>query len=80
MPVLVIAPEAAVGGPLALIRDGDRIAIDIPAGKLNVLLSDSELTERRRAWKSRKPRVDYGVLGRYARMASSASQGAVLKL
>jgi len=75
-----IAPEAAVGGPLALIRDGDRIAIDIPAGKLNVLLSDSELTKRHKAWKPRHPRVDYGVLGRYARMASSASQGAVLKL
>jgi len=75
-----IAPEAAVGGPLALVRNGDRIAIDIPAGKLNVHLSDSELTKRRRAWKPRKPRVDYGVLGRYARMASSASQGAVLKL
>jgi dihydroxy-acid dehydratase len=75
-----IAPEAAVGGPIALIRDGDRIAIDIPAGKLDVRLSDSELAERRRAWKSHKPRVDYGVLGRYAHMASSASQGAVLKL
>jgi len=75
-----IAPEAAVGGPIALIHDGDRIAIDIPAGKLNVHLSDSELAKRRRAWKSRKPRVDYGVLGRYAHMASSASQGAVLKL
>jgi dihydroxy-acid dehydratase len=75
-----IAPEAAVGGPLALVRDGDRIAIDIPAGKLDVLLSADELAKRRQTWKSRKPRVDYGVLGRYARMASSASQGAVLKL
>jgi len=74
-----IAPEAAVGGPIALIRDGDRIAIDIPAGKLNVHLSDSELTKRRRAWKSRKPRVDYGILGRYARMAASASKGAILE-
>ncbi|MDO9548553.1 MAG: dihydroxy-acid dehydratase [Candidatus Marinimicrobia bacterium] len=75
-----IAPEAADGGPIALLRDGDRIAIDIPAGKLNVLVSEEELAQRRKTWKTRKPRVDYGVLGRYAKMASSASKGAVLKL
>jgi len=75
-----IAPEAADGGPIALLRDGDRIAIDIPAGKLNIMVSEEELAQRRKTWKPRKPRVDYGVLGRYAKMASSASKGAVLKL
>lgn len=75
-----IAPEAADGGPIALLRDGDRIAIDISGGKLEVLLSEDELKNRSKEWKPRKPRVDYGVLGRYAKMASSASQGAVLKL
>jgi len=75
-----IAPEAADGGPIALLQDGDRIAIDIPAGKLNVLVSEQELMDRKKSWKPRKPRVNYGVLGRYAKMASSASKGAVLKI
>jgi len=75
-----IAPEAADGGPIALLRNGDRIVIDIPAGKLNVLVSEQKLMDRKKSWKPRKPRVDYGVLGRYAKMASSASKGAVLKI
>jgi len=75
-----IAPEAADGGPIALIQNGDRIAIDIPAGKINVLLSDDELAAKKSGWKAPKPRVDYGVLGRYAKMASSASNGAILKI
>jgi len=75
-----IAPEAADGGPIALIREGDRIAIDIPAGKLEVLLPTAEMEERRNEWKSPEPRVDFGVLGRYAKTASSASKGAVLEL
>jgi len=75
-----IAPEAAEGGPIALIQNGDRIAIDIPAGKLNVRVTEQKLADRKKSWKPRKPRVDYGVLGRYAKMASSASNGAILKI
>lgn len=74
-----IAPEAAAGGPIALLQNGDRIRIDIPAGKIEVLLSNRELAERKKNWSAPRPRVDYGVLGRYAKMASSASNGAVLK-
>jgi len=74
-----IAPEAAAGGPIALLQNGDRIRIDIPAGKIEVLLSNRELAERKKTWRAPRPRVDYGVLGRYAKMASSASNGAVLK-
>ncbi|MBN2601749.1 MAG: dihydroxy-acid dehydratase [Candidatus Marinimicrobia bacterium] len=75
-----IAPEAADGGPVALIQDGDRIVIDIPAGKLNVLIGDDEMAARKLNWEAPKPRVDYGVLGRYAKMAASASRGAILEL
>jgi len=75
-----IAPEAADGGPIGLLREGDRIAIDIPNGKLEVLLCEVELQKRRSEWKPRPPRVNYGALGRYAKMASSASKGAVLEL
>ncbi|MGC9364629.1 MAG: dihydroxy-acid dehydratase [Fidelibacterota bacterium] len=74
-----IAPEAAAGGPIALLRNSDRIAIDIPAGKLDVLVDAAELADRRRRWQAPEPRVKTGVLGRYARMAASASKGAVLK-
>lgn len=74
-----IAPEAAVGGPIALLRNGDRIAIDIPAGKLDVLVDAAELAERRSRWQAPEPRVKSGVLGRYARLAASASKGAVLE-
>ncbi|HCL00265.1 MAG TPA: dihydroxy-acid dehydratase [Candidatus Marinimicrobia bacterium] len=75
-----IAPEAAVGGPIALLKAGDRIAIDIPNGKLEVLLSREEMEKRRKAWEPEPPRVNYGALGRYAKMASSAAKGAVLEL
>jgi dihydroxy-acid dehydratase len=74
-----IAPEAAAGGPIALLRNGDRIAIDIPAGKLDVLVDAAELADRRRRWQAPEPRVKTGVLVRYARMAASASKGAVLE-
>lgn len=74
-----IAPEAAAGGPIALLRNGDRITLDIPAGKLNVLVDAAELADRRRRWQAPKPRVKTGVLGRYARLAVSASKGAVLE-
>jgi dihydroxy-acid dehydratase len=74
-----VSPEAAVGGPLALVRDGDLIAIDIPAGTLNILVSDAELESRRRNWTPPAPRFTRGYLARYARLATSAHTGAVLQ-
>ncbi len=74
-----ISPEAAAGGPIALLQDGDIISFDIDAGLLEVRLSDAELAERRQKWHCPPPKVTGGWLERYARLVSSASQGAVLK-
>ena len=74
-----VSPEAAVGGPIALIREGDIIEIDITAGKLNVRLSDEELAARRKEWSPREPRYKTGWLARYQHMATSADTGAVLR-
>jgi dihydroxy-acid dehydratase len=74
-----VSPEAAVGGPIALIRDGDLVEIDIPGGWLRVRLYDEELAVRRAAWKAPAPRFTTGWLARYARMATSASTGAILE-
>ncbi len=74
-----ISPEAAIGGPIGLLRDGDIIAIDIPNEKIEVRLSDEQLAQRRKEWQPPKPRITTGVLGKYATMATSASTGAVLK-
>ncbi|MBR6229647.1 MAG: dihydroxy-acid dehydratase, partial [Eubacterium sp.] len=74
-----VSPEAAVGGPIALIEEGDIIAIDIPANTLNVKVSDEELEKRRAAWTPREPRVKDGYLARYANMVTSGSNGAILK-
>jgi dihydroxy-acid dehydratase len=74
-----VSPEAAVGGPIGLLRDGDTIDIDIPAGVLAVRLSDAELDARRRAWTPPAPRFTKGYLAKYARMATSAHTGAILK-
>jgi len=74
-----ISPEAAVGGPIGLLRDGDVIEIDIPNNKIDVQLSDEELAERRKAWTEPEPRVKEGYLAKYAAMATSADTGAVLK-
>ncbi|HEX8199782.1 MAG TPA: dihydroxy-acid dehydratase, partial [Isosphaeraceae bacterium] len=74
-----VSPEAAVGGPIALIREGDLIDIDIPAGTLAVRLSDAELAARRAAWTPPAPRFTKGYLAKYARMATSAHTGAILK-
>ena len=74
-----VSPEAAVGGPIALIRDGDTVEIDIPAGRLNVRLSEEELASRRAAWSAPSPRYTRGYLARYAAMATSADTGAILK-
>ena len=74
-----ICPEAAAGGPLALLHDGDIIQIDIPAHRLDVKLSDAELEKRRRRFSPPPPRVTRGYLARYTAMAASAATGAVLK-
>jgi dihydroxy-acid dehydratase len=73
-----VSPEAAAGGPIALVRPGDLIDIDIPGHKLSVQLDDEELAERRKAWKRPEPRFKTGWLARYAAMATSADTGAVL--
>ncbi len=74
-----VSPEAAMGGPIALIREGDAIEIDIPAGRLSVRLSDDELDARRQAWSPPAPKISRGYLARYARMATSADTGAILR-
>lgn len=74
-----ISPEAMEGGPLAVVKEGDIIDIDIPAGKLNALISDAEISSRLALWKAPEPRITSGYLGRYSRMVTSASRGAVLE-
>jgi len=74
-----VSPEAAVGGPIGLLKDGDIIEIDIPNNAINVKLSDEELAERKKAWTPPKPRITKGCLAKYASMATSADTGAVLK-
>lgn len=74
-----VSPEAAEGGPIALIRDGDIISIDIPNRRLDVELNDEELAERRRTWQPVERELT-GWLARYARLATSASKGAVLRV
>ena len=74
-----VSPEAASGGAIALVQEGDIIEIDIPASKINVRVSDEELAARRAAFVPREPNIKDGWLGRYARLVTSADQGAVLK-
>ena len=75
-----VSPEAAVGGPIALIEEGDIIKIDIPANTINVDLPDEVLEERRKKWQPREPRVTTGYLSRYAEMVTSANRGAILEI
>jgi dihydroxy-acid dehydratase len=74
-----VSPEAAAGGPIALVRPGDRIRLDIPARVLDLLVSDAELAERRAKWQLPPKEEPAGCLGKYAAMATSASTGAILK-
>jgi len=74
-----VSPEAATGGPIALIEEGDIIAIDIPANTINVKVSDDELAKRKEAWTPREPKVRTGYLARYASMVTSADKGAILQ-
>ena len=72
-----IAPEASQGGPIAAVRDGDTITIDVPARTLNIEVSADTMTQRLSAWTQPAPRYTTGVLAKYARLVSSASTGAV---
>ena len=72
-----VAPEAAHGGPIALVRDGDTISFDIEARRLDVVISDAEMNARLRQWSPPPPRYTHGVMAKYAKLVSSASEGAV---
>ena len=74
-----VSPEAAVGGNIALIEEGDTIEIDIDSNTINVLISDDEMERRRAGWKPRAPRITSGYLSRYAKLVTSGTKGAVLE-
>ena len=73
-----VSPEAAAGGPIALVQDGDMISIDIPAGTIELEVPEDELAKRRAAWKAPAPKYTTGVLSRYAKLVTSADKGAYL--
>jgi dihydroxy-acid dehydratase len=72
-----VAPEAAVGGPIAFVREGDMISIDIPGRQMNLEVGEAEMAERRKGWTPPAPRYTRGVFAKYARSVSSAAEGAV---
>jgi dihydroxy-acid dehydratase len=74
-----VCPEAAIGGPIAVLRNGDRIEIDVPKRKLNVKLSDEELNRRLKSWTAKEPKVKKGYLVRYSQLVQPAYKGSVLK-
>lgn len=75
-----VSPEAAVGGPIALVEEGDSIRINIPENRLELAVSDEELERRRAAWKPRAPKITTGYLARYASMVTSGNRGAILEI
>jgi dihydroxy-acid dehydratase len=75
-----VSPEAAEGGPIAFVREGDQIEIDIPNKKLNLLVPESELAERKLGWRPLPPRFTKGYLARYAALVTSAATGAILRV
>ena len=75
-----VSPEAAVGGPIALIEEGDIIKIDIPANTINVDVSDEVLAERRKNWTPREPKINSGYLARYRQLVTSGNKGAILEI
>ena len=75
-----VSPEAAVGGPIALVEEGDIISINIPENSLNVKVSDEELCSRKEKWQPREPKVTTGYLSRYREMVTSGNRGAVLEI
>jgi len=72
-----VSPEAAVGGPIALVQEGDRITIDAERRRLDLDVPEAELARRRASWKARAPAYTSGVLAKYAKLVSSSSLGAV---
>ena len=74
-----VSPEAAVGGPIALVRPGDMISIDIPGRKLDLLVDGEEMERRRREWRPPEVKITTGVLARYRNQVTSASKGSVLR-
>ena len=75
-----MAPEAVDGGPIAFVREGDRIRIDVPSLALDLLVDEAELANRRAGWQPNPPRYTSGVLGKYARLAQGAERGAITNL
>jgi len=75
-----ISPEAAVGGPIALVEEGDHIRINIPENRIELLVSDEEMETRRAKWQPREPKVTTGYLARYAAMVTSGNRGAILEV
>ncbi len=75
-----VSPEAAVGGPIALVEEGDMISINIPENKLDIMVSEEVLKERRAKWQPREPKVTGGYLSRYRELVTSGNRGAVLEL
>lgn len=75
-----VSPEAAVGGPIALIKEGDIISINIPENTLNVRISDEEMAKRRAEWQPREPKVTTGYLARYHELVTSGNRGAILEI
>ncbi len=73
-----ISPEAMEGGPIAVLKNGDRLRIDIPKRKIEVLISDKEIKERLAVWKKPQPKIRHGYLARYAKLVSSAGNGAIM--
>ena len=72
-----VAPEAAVGGPIALVQDGDIIHLDVESRDLSVEISDEEMARRRAAWQPRAIPYEVGVMAKYAKLVGTASEGAV---
>jgi dihydroxy-acid dehydratase len=75
-----VSPEAAEGGPIGLVRDGDIISIDIPGKRLAVRLTEADLAERLKSWSPPAPRMNYGWLARYQKMVTNAAKGAILQM
>ena len=75
-----VSPEAAVGGPIALVKEGDIISINIPENTLNVRISDEEMAKRRAEWQPREPKVTTGYLARYHELVTSGNRGAILEI
>jgi dihydroxy-acid dehydratase len=74
-----VSPEAMQGGPIAAVEEGDLIEIDIPAKRVTLKISDGDLKDRLSKWSAPAPKITHGYMARYARMVSSASEGAVVR-